>query len=624
MYEYVTRGTCTFTSTTFVVVAFLAACHPHEVSLAPLPPVATARYLEGRLAAYRGDWPTAASALADAAAAAPDQPMIAIALAHALAKAKREPAARDVLASARARWPDHPQVWLASGDLLASALPIDGTAPSSGGAAGDGRATAVDGTAPSSGGAAGDGQATAVDGTAPSSGGVAGDGQATAVDGTAPSSGGAAGDGQATAVDGTAPSSGGARATAEAAAAYRRAISLAPDNERGYLGLARVLLAGHHERAAEDTLRSLIAHVPASVDGHFRLAQRLADRDDLAGAAKELRAVLERDPDHIDARMALARAERRLGDLTDAIAQTRSAFDRAAQPIDLAQELFFLLCEAGDITAAKDLLTLLDDDRSDPDTLGLVARLELGLGAVDVAHVIASQLASIDADAAALVEIEIAAGTHDLDAAERLALALPADSPVYGAGRRVAADAIRASHGAPARAFALVEPAWRARPGDLDLALSAALALAGLHRGDEARAALAAVKAAPALELARARLDDALGDDKAAIARVEALIRAHPDDAAALNFAGYLMVDTGARLEVAARYLKTARELQPGDPAIIDSWGWLLLRRGDREGALAALELAAALAPLDRDIALHLRAARAPTTSGQLVVPSKP
>ncbi len=524
----------------------LAACHPHEVSIAPLPRVATARYLEGRLAAYRGDWPTAASAFADAATAAPDQPMIAIELAHALAKAKREPAARDVLASARARWPDHPQVWLASGDLLASAMPVDRTAPPSGG------------------------------------------GPATAV---------------------------------EAAAAYRHAVSLAADDERGYLGLARVLLAGHHEREAEDTLRALVAHVPGSVDGHFRLAQRLADRNDLAGAAKELRAVLERDPDHIDARMALARAERRLGDLTDAIAQTRSAFDRAAQPIDLAQELFFLLCEADDITAAKDLLALLDDDRSDADTLGLIARLELGLGAVDAAHAITNQLASIDADAAALLEIEIAAGAHDLDAAERLAIALPADSPVYGAGRRVAADAIRASHGAAARAFALVEPAWRAKPGDVDLALSAALALAALHRGDEARAALAAVKAAPTLELARARLDDALGDRKAAIARLEALIRAHPDDTAALNFAGYVMVNIGERLDVAARYLQTARELQPGDPAIIDSWGWLLVRRGDRKGSLAALELASRLAPLDQDIALHLRTARTP---GQLVVPSKP
>ncbi len=517
-----------------LVCLLLAACHPHDVSVAPLPRVATARYLEGRLAAYRGEWPTAVSALADAAAAAPDQPMCAIELAHALANAKREPAARDVLASARARWPDHPQVWLASGDLLASTMPV------------------------------------------------------------------------------------------EAAAAYRRAISLAADDERGYLGLAHVMVTRHHERQAEDTLRSLVAHVPGSVDGHFRLAQRLADRDDLAGAAKELRAVLERDPDHIDARMALARAERRLGDLSDAIAQTRSAFDRAAQQIDLAQELFFLLCEADDITAAKDLLTLLDDDRSDADTLGLVARLELGLGAVDAAHAIASQLASLDADAAALIEIEIAAGTHDLDAAERLAVALPPDSPVYGAGRRVAADAIRASHGAAARAFAVVEPAWRAKPGDIELALSAALALAELHRGDEARAALAAVNTIPGLELARARLDDALGDHKAAIARLEAVIRAHPDDTAALNFAGYVMVDLGDRLDVAARYLKTARELQPGDPAIIDSWGWLLVRRGDRKGSLAALELAARLAPLDQDIALHLRAARTPTTSGQLVVPSKP
>src|SRR5262249_35876151 len=71
------------------------------------------------------DAATAIDELALTVQAAPDQPMIRVALARALAKAKRTEEARAVLAEARAGWPDHPQVWLASGDLLADTVPAE-------------------------------------------------------------------------------------------------------------------------------------------------------------------------------------------------------------------------------------------------------------------------------------------------------------------------------------------------------------------------------------------------------------------------------------------------------------------------------------------------------------------
>jgi Flp pilus assembly protein TadD len=78
---------------------------------------------------------------------------------------------------------------------------------------------------------------------------------------------------------------------------------------------------------------------------------------------------------------------------------------------------------------------------------------------------------------------------------------------------------------------------------------------------------------------------------------------------AALNLAGYLLADSGRRLGDAERYLRHARELAPGDPAILDSWGWLLLRRGDARGAVRALDRAARFAPLEPEILVHLAAA---------------
>src|SRR5262245_35970720 len=91
--------------------ACLAACvRPPPVGPPPpLPRDVYAHYLDGKLAGYRGDWAAAADALAEAAARAPDQPMVAVELARAQMKARRTAAAIVTLADARERWPRHPQ-----------------------------------------------------------------------------------------------------------------------------------------------------------------------------------------------------------------------------------------------------------------------------------------------------------------------------------------------------------------------------------------------------------------------------------------------------------------------------------------------------------------------------------
>jgi len=496
----------------------LGCSHAAAPPVAPLPRAVFAHYLDGKLQAYGGEWDAAADALAEAAAAAPDQPMIAVELARTQMKAKRTAQAIATLAAARKRWPEHPQVWLASGDLLAAGDP------------------------------------------------------------------------------------------AEAIRAYLRAIQLAPDDERAYLGLAKL----QQPDAAEATLRILIAHVPASVDGHYRLAVRLAMRGELASSTRELRAVLERDPDHIDARLDLARALRRQGHLDQAIVETRSAFDRSGQALDIAEELFDLLCEADDRGAAIDLLTLLDDDHSDAEALAVLARLDRGLGRLAESRAIAKRITVIDRDAGAiaLAETELAAGNRS---AVTAALAvIESDAKLAPEARRLTAAAALGADD-PAAALAAITSAGP--PQALDGALLAAFALADLHRLAEAQAMLAPFGATgeandrDAAQLARARLAERAGDTAGALAILEPLLRARPDLVSALNLAGYLLADTGQRLGDADRYLRHARELAPGDPAILDSWGWLLLRRGQPRAAVRALDRAARYAPLEPEILVHLAAA---------------
>lgn len=369
---------------------------------------------------------------------------------------------------------------------------------------------------------------------------------------------------------------------------YRKAIELSPDDEHAYLGLAKIELSRKRPDVAEATLRVLIAHVPGTIDGHFQLAHLVTGAEQV----HELRATIEHNPDHIDARLELARTLRKQGHLDEAIAQTRSAFDRAAQPLDIAEELFWLLCEADDRTAAIDLLTLLDDDRSEVDALAVVARLDRTLGRIPEARAVAARMAQTDTEAGAVALARAELADRNFAKARAAIAKLPKAVELRA---QIELDA-----GEPAKVLAIIGDA----PKDPELRVLSAFALADLGKKTEARALVPD-------GFARARLEDRIGDAPAAIAACEAVLAKTPNDAGALNYAGFLLADRGERLDVAEGYLRKARELSPGDPAVLDSWGWLLLKRGKLDQARKFLERAARYSPREPEIAFHLASAYA-------------
>lgn len=116
---------------------------------------------------------------------------------------------------------------------------------------------------------------------------------------------------------------------------------------------------------------------------------------------------------------------------------------------------------------------------------------------------------------------------------------------------------------------------------------------------------LAAFPDEPALLYARG-LGWAQRDD---IPRAEADLRrvlvADPDNVAALNALGYTLADRTTRYTEALQLIDRARVAEPGEAAIIDSYGWVLYRLGRTDEALAQLRRAFALQK-DPEIAAHL------------------
>lgn len=116
---------------------------------------------------------------------------------------------------------------------------------------------------------------------------------------------------------------------------------------------------------------------------------------------------------------------------------------------------------------------------------------------------------------------------------------------------------------------------------------------------------LAALPDEPDLLYARA-LHHERGDD---IARAEADLRAallrEPGSVAALNALGYILADRTERLEEALTLIDRARLAEPDNPAIIDSYGWVLYRMGQLQPALEQLQRAWSL-QRDAEIGAHL------------------
>lgn len=105
-------------------------------------------------------------------------------------------------------------------------------------------------------------------------------------------------------------------------------------------------------------------------------------------------------------------------------------------------------------------------------------------------------------------------------------------------------------------------------------------------------------------------LETGLWDE--AIGRYEALrARIGDEDAPLLNNLAWAYLERG-NMAAALPLAERAWELDPGNPAMADTYGWLLFRSGrDRAKGLALLERAARAAPGNADIRRRLEEARA-------------
>jgi tetratricopeptide (TPR) repeat protein len=414
-------------------------------------------------------------------------------------------------------------------------------------------------------------------------------------------------------------------------------LQLAPGDSDAILALTHAELGGYQIPEARGHFKTLLRtskeKVPESIDavtqraGAEPVLAMVRDLDDarLRGGAAQL-ALAALALEGWDAKLALhytqaargagasntaaaalaARAQAVLGDAKSAETEARLAASEPAGKLSPAQ-VMLLLGQDGD--AVKELQRL----RSDPDVGAGAARMLAQLAIDSADYAVAEQRCTTlleDPESAPLAVFYlglIAERRGDDEAASR-DYALLSGTGFEAQGRQRSAS-ILYRQGERDAAVRVLNAARDAAPDErirADLAAADMLSTSGAS--DEALSridsALRRSPGNPEITYQRAVLLDRAGRVDAAISALEAMHRERPLDAGITNALGYTLADHKRELPRAVQLIREALAAQPDNPALLDSLGWVLYRRGQYAAALPELERAFRLLH-DGDVGAH-------------------
>lgn len=93
------------------------------------------------------------------------------------------------------------------------------------------------------------------------------------------------------------------------------------------------------------------------------------------------------------------------------------------------------------------------------------------------------------------------------------------------------------------------------------------------------------------------------------ISHAESALKLEPANPNALNSMGYILAESGNKLNLAFMYCSKAVKINPNNPTYLDSLGWVLHKQGRRKDAVGVLRKAVLLSPNSVTIRDHLQKA---------------
>lgn len=356
----------------------------------------------------------------------------------------------------------------------------------------------------------------------------------------------------------------------------RRLAEEHPQSPAARLAVARVALALERPGRALGAAREAQELRPGWTAARLLEIDALMALEREGAAVEALRALLEETPENEALRLRYARMLVRVGRNVDALDEFRQLVEARPEDPEVLYSAALVALESGRYDFARQCLM----------------RLRERDGQENVAAYYLGRLAELEDDSeTALRRYERAGGEYRGEAQLRIALVLADQGRVIQA-RNHLAELREGDSGLAPRTWAIEGELLRD-------AGRVAESVEVLSRGLDAYPENTDLLYGRAMsEIARDRLEPGERD-------LRRIIEAEPENAHALNALGYTLVDRTERVDEGAELIERAYELQPGDPAIIDSMGWAAYRQGELQEAREYLERAYELAR-DAEIAAHL------------------
>ncbi len=411
--------------------------------------------------------------------------------------------------------------------------------------------------------------------------------------------------------------------------------------------LARLEIMQNNSAAASKLVDEVLSVSPRDPDALTIRGNLLLSKGDAKGAIDDLRAVLRDQPNAIGVMRVLARAHVRNGEPALAEETLRRALEAAPADAGARLDLGQLLLATRKADAGKEVLAQLVKDHPD-DAAAQEALFHAALATRDsaVAHAaiaalaggheetpkvktLQGELAELDRhpdEALAAYESALKLQPDAVEPLEAVARILVGQKRVPDALKRLDAAAAAAPTSALAlevkgsllvaeQRYAEAEDAYRAASQRAPRAWAPYRGLAdALARSGGAAAAEAVLHDAEAkvddprpLRASLADLYQAQGDRLQAESVYEQMLKADPNDVVAANNLAMLLVSgqpTAAQIARAAELAK--RFADSPNPQFLDTFGWVKVKQGDAQLALAVLERAIANATDSPAIRYHL------------------
>lgn len=355
------------------------------------------------------------------------------------------------------------------------------------------------------------------------------------------------------------------------------ALAAAPTDLAACLAKAQLLAERNDTEGAVAWLEKALQANSAAITPRLLLANHALARRDFDKGATLAADALQLAPENVDAATLLGRAHTAAGNSAEAARIYSLALQRSPDNARISLALAELEERRGDVAAAiSRLQALADKQPASAQVMLALARMYARSGNVADAAGIISRLAATDVNPATVAllrgDLALAQG-RQAEAMEQFKTAFDVSPTTLTLLNLV--DALRAS-GDERQASEMLAHWLSDHPADIQV------------------------------RLAQGNIAHRAGDSAAAISQFETALADDPENVVALNNLAFLLQNVDRKRAVTlARH---AFELAPDVPAVLDTYGWLLLRTEQMETARQMLERALDGAPQDPGTRYHYAA----------------